>query len=155
MIGGALTAAQNIRAKVIGAKSGRKTELTLGVLPYVQIELNDIHEDLENNSKETEELDRQLGFLERQRGLEGSDARLAKARMRRSVLEMKEQQLLKRLEKLEPMMQDVAKCRLEANEIYPITTLTIREAVWTAREVKIRCKVHYDKEEQELKEGYW
>ena len=155
VIGGALTAAQSIRAKMIGAKSGRKTELTLGVLPYVQIELQDIQEDLEANRKETDELDRQLGFLERQRGLEGSDARLAKARMRRSVLEMKEQQLLKRLEKLEPMMQDVSQCKLECNEIYPITTLTVREAVWTAREVKIRCKVYYSKEEKDLKETFW
>jgi uncharacterized protein (DUF342 family) len=155
VIGGALTAAQNIRAKMIGAKSGRKTELALGVLPYVQIELQDIQDDLEANRKETEELDRQLGFLERQRGLEGSDAHLAKARMRRSVLEMKEQQLLKRLEKLEPMMQDVTQCSLECNEIYPITTLTVREAVWTAREVKIRCKVYYSKEEKDLKETFW
>lgn len=155
VIGGALTAAQYIRAKMIGAKSGRKTELTLGVLPYVQIELQDIQEDLVTNRKETEELDRQLGFLERQRGMEGSDGRLAKARMRRSVLEMKEQQLLKRLEKLEPMMQDVTQCRLECNEIYPITTLTVREAVWTAREVKVRCKVYYSKEEKDLKETFW
>ena len=155
VIGGNLTAAQNIRARMIGAKSGRRTELTLGVLPYVQIELEDIQEELESNQKERAELDRQLGFLERQRGLEGSDSRLAKARMRKSVLEMKEQQLLKRLEKLEPMMQDVTLCRLECGEVYPITTLTVHDAVWTAREHKVRCKVYYSKEEKELKETFW
>lgn len=155
VIGGTLTAAQVIRAKVIGAKSGRKTELALGALPYVQIELNDIQTELTDNRREMDELDRQMSFLSRQKSPDGDDSRLAKARMRKSVLEMKEQQLHKRLEKLEPMIQDVSKCRLEANEIYPITTLTIREAVWTARDVKIRCKVHYDKLEQELKEDFW
>ena len=154
IIGGAVTAAEGIRAKMIGAASGRRTELTLGVLPYIQNELHNIQGDIAANRHEKEELEKQLAYLERHQGIEGSDARVAKARMRKSVLEMKEQQLLKRQEKLEPMMPDIAKCRLECDAIYPVTVLTVQDATWVAKEVKKRCRVVYDVREGTLKEVY-
>jgi hypothetical protein len=86
--------------------------------------------------------------------MQGSDTRLAKARMRRSVLEMKEQQASKRLSSLDPMMTDVSRCRLECDVIYPITVVTIQEAVWKAKEVKRRCKIVYDVDECIIKEVY-
>ena len=154
IIGGALTAAECIRAKMIGAQSGRLTELTLGVLPYVQHELQSIQGDIEIVRQEQEELEKELAYLAQRQGLEGSDARLAKARMRRSVLEMKIQQFTRRQERLEPMVPDVGRCRLECGVVYPNTTLTVRERVWTARDVKKSCKVVYDVREEVLKEVY-
>lgn len=154
VIGGALTAAEIIRARMLGAESGRRTEVTLGVRPFVEAELQNLQNDLASIRTERESLDHQLRILERQQGMEGSDARLAKARMRRSVLEMKEQQASKRLADLDPMMTDVSRCRLECDVIYPITVVTIQEAVWKAKEVKRRCKVVYDVNEGIIKEVY-
>lgn len=152
VIGGALTAAEKIKAKMIGAQSGRRTELTLGVLPFVQNELSTIEGDLEANEKEKQELDKQLNYLERAQGLEGASAKLAKIRMRRTVLDMKEQNLIKRREKLEPMVPDISRCRLECDEVYPITNLTVLEAVWTAKEIRRHCRIAYDSQQRCLTE---
>lgn len=153
VIGGAMTAAQSIRAKMIGAESGRRTELTLGTYPYVQNELLNIEEDIEANCMERDELNRTLARLELQQGLEGSSAKLAKARMRRSVLDIKEKQLEGRKKKLETMaMPDVTRCKLEADAIYIGTTLTVHDAVWKASKTLIHCRILYDPEKHILKE---
>lgn len=143
VVGGALVAAAGIRAKMIGAESGRRTELTMGLLPVVQAELQDLRDELESNRKEAEELDRQLSYLEARQGMEGSDPRIAKARMRRSVLAMKEQQAVKRIEVLEGQTADLSHCRLECDIVYPITTLQVNNATWSAKTNVVRCRVAY------------
>lgn len=152
VVGGALVAAAGIRAKMIGAESGRRTELTMGVLPVVQAELMDLREELEANRREREELDRQLSYLEARLGMEGSDPRIAKARMRRSVLAMKEQQAVNRIEALEGQSADLSHCRLESDLVYPITTLQVGNATWTAKTNVVRCRVAYSEHERCLKE---
>lgn len=152
VVGGALVAAAGIRAKMIGAESGRRTELTMGVLPVVQAELMDLREELEANRRESEELDRQLSYLEARLGMEGSDPRIAKARMRRSVLAMKEQQAVNRIEALEGQSADLGHCRLESDLVYPITTLQVGNATWTAKTNVVRCRVAYSEHERCLKE---
>lgn len=152
IIGGALTAAVSIKAHMIGAQSGRKTELTLGILPYVQNELRDIKEDLCTISHEKRHLDQELAYLEQKQGMEGISEKLAKARMRWSVLRIKEQQLTKRRERLQPMVPDLSKCRIEGEVIYPVTSLEVQTAIWTATTVRRNCKVAYDTKTDELKE---
>ncbi|MBR2484157.1 MAG: DUF342 domain-containing protein [Oscillospiraceae bacterium] len=152
VVGGALVAAAGIRAKMIGAESGRRTELTMGTLPVVQAELQDLREELEANRKESAELDRQLAYLEARQGMEGSDPRIARARMRRSVLAMKEQQATNRIETLEGQTADLSRCRLECDLVYPITTLQVGNATWTAKTNVVRCRVAYSEHERCLKE---
>lgn len=152
IIGGALTAAYTIKARMIGAQSGRRTELRLGVLPYVQNEIQDIEGDLSDIHNEQSELDRELAYLEKSQGLQGVSEKMAKARMRRSVLGMKELQLKKRKEQLEPMEPDLSLCRMECDVIYPITSLTVNDTSWTARQIIKPCKVVYDFKTEELKE---
>ncbi len=150
VIGGALTAAEQIQAKMIGAQSGRRTEITLGVFSLQKEELQDIEQDMEVNRAEIKELDEQLRLLEKEQGLEGSDARLAKLRMRQSVLEMKAEQLCKRHEKVETMVPELTKCRLECDTIYPITTITVHNATWTARDIRMNCRISYDTQKEML-----
>ena len=152
VIGGALTAARLIQARMIGAQSGRRTELRLGVLPYVQSELQNIQEDLRVLEREREQLDKELSYLESKQGLEGSSGKIAKARIRRSVLGIKEQQLNKHKEQLTPMEAHIAKCRMECDMVYPGTTLTVGELGWSTRQTRRYCKVVYDIRTGELKE---
>ena len=152
VVGGALVAATGIRAKMIGAESGRRTELTMGTLPVVQAELLNLRSELESNRKESAELDRQLAYLEARQGMEGSDPRIAKARMRRSVLAMKEQQAVKRIETLEEQTADLSHCRLECDLVYPVTTLQVNNATWTAKTNVVHCRVAYSESERCLKE---
>ena len=119
----------------------------------MQNELINIEEDIEANRMERDELNRTLSCLELQQGLEGSSAKLAKARMRRSVLDIKEKQLEGRKAKLEEMtMPDVTRCKLEADAIYIGTSLTVHDAVWKAPKTLIHCRILYDPEEHILKE---
>lgn len=152
IIGGALSAAHTIKAHMIGAQSGRRTELTLGVLPYLQNEIQDINGDLSNIHKEQAKLDKELAFLENSQGLQGVNEKLAKARMRKSVLGMKEQQLKIRREHLETMEPELSLCRIECDVIYPITSLTVSNSNWTARRMIKPCKIVYDIRTEELKE---
>lgn len=152
VIGGALTAAHSIKAMMIGAQSGRRTEITLGILPYVQSEMQNAQVDLDAIARESRELDRQLSWLINSRGQDGSDDKLAKAKMRKSVLAMKEQQIIKRQERLVGMMVDLSKCRLECDVIYPVTSITIQDVTQVLSEPKHRYHVIYDVKLGELRE---
>ncbi|MBQ2697185.1 MAG: DUF342 domain-containing protein [Clostridia bacterium] len=153
VIGGAMTAAHRIKARMIGAQSGRKTELTLGVLPYVREELQNVEDDLHQLRKESQQLEKELYLLENSQGMEGSSARLAKAHMRKSVLAMKEQQIRKRRERLAPMSVDLSNCRLEADIVYPVTTLTVAEAIYVVSDTKRHCRVGFNDRTGELYEA--
>lgn len=152
VIGGALTAAHTVKARIIGCQSGRKTEITLGVLPYAQETMLNHEADLSLVREEIKTLEKNLAYLETKQGLEGSSQKLAKAHLRRSVLGMKESQLLKQLERLRPMTPDLSKCRLEGGVIYPITVLTIQDVTWRTDQIKSRCKVIYNPQTEEIKE---
>ncbi len=152
VVGGALVAAAGIRAKMIGAESGRRTDLTMGVLPVVQAELQDLKGELESIRTESVELERQLAYLEARQGMEGSDPRIARARMRKSVLAMKEQQTTKRIETLEEQVPDLSRCRLECDIVYPVTTLQVNNATWSAKTNVVHCRVAYSEHDRCLHE---
>jgi hypothetical protein len=146
IIGGTMTAARMIKARMIGSQANMKTALVLGELPYVQEKLRNGRADLKTVRQELKELNKELEFLEEQQGLEGMSERLAKTRLRRSVLCMKESQLRKRQGEEREMEADLSRCRLEADTIYPVTTLKISEDTWKAEDVRKACTVTYDTE---------
>lgn len=151
IIGGAMTAAYKVEARIIGSQSGTKTEVTLGVLPYVQDELRNIEEDMRAVQKERSELEKMLSYMEESEGMEGSSPKLAKARLRRSVLAIKEDKLTKRRQELEPMSLDLSQCRLECGTVFPVMILQIgglRETIQTARK---RCIASYDSAFNEIR----
>ena len=154
VIGGAMTAAHSIRAKMVGAQSGRRTELTMGVLPYVQTELQDIEDELSKLHKELEGIERDLEYLEKVAGMDISNPRLAKIRMRRSVLTMQEKKLVARQKSLSLIHPDLSKCRFEADIVYPVTALTILDRIWVAKEVRHRCRLIFDVSNEQIKEIY-
>lgn len=151
VIGGGLTAAVGIQAAIIGAKSGRETEITLGVLPYVQEELQNIEIDLGAIHKELEELERQLRYIESRQGISDSSTPLAKGRLRRSVLVMKEDKLVRRIKELQSQQPDLSKCRLECGTVYPVTRLTIGTAFRCIEQLWTKCTAVYDAELHEIK----
>jgi hypothetical protein len=144
VIGGALTAAKSIRASVIGSQSGIQTKLTLGELPFVQSELQNIKKDLLAIEQEKRELSRCISATSEGQGLEGNSSKIAKARMRMSVLGIKEQQLHKRKERLSVMEPDYSNCVLECSIVYPVTTLNVEKASWVARDMRRYCKLRFD-----------
>lgn len=151
VIGGGLTAAASIQASIIGTKSGRETEIILGVLPYVQEEMRNIDIDRQAIQKELEELDRQLRYIENRQGIAGSSDPLAKGRLRKSVLVMKEAKLAQRRQELESKRPNLSQCRLECGTVYPATRLTIGSAFRVIDQLWTKCTAVYDLERCEIK----
>jgi hypothetical protein len=65
---------------------------------------------------------------------------------------MKENQLVKRKEAPPPEMPDLAKCRLECDTVYPVTSLKIGEDIWRVDDVRNHCKIGYDTETCSIKD---
>lgn len=154
VIGGAMTAAHSIKARMVGAQSGRKTELTLGVLPYVQTELQAVEKEKSALETELSRLEKDLEFMEKTAGMEGSSPKLAKARLRKSKVMMTLKKLDAKEKELEEVHPDLSRCRFEADTVYPVTTLTIRNHVWTANEVRHFCRLIFDEVLGEIREVY-
>lgn len=151
VIGGTLTATYVLKARMIGSQAGRRTEVRLGEYPFIQEELRNSDADLKAIRDEAGQLEKELAYLQAQQNLEGATEKLAKARLRRSVLAMKEEQLLRQREKAQTMVPELSKCRLEAGVVYPVTTLAVRSAIWRFDNVKYSCRASYDPERGEIK----
>lgn len=150
VLGGILTAAGQIEANIIGSQSGKRTELVLGVLPYVQKEQEENRTTLVELRKELEEVNRQLSFLETRGNNEESNKKQAELRLRKSVLALKEAKIVKREQELAELRVDRTRCRLEAGTIYPTTILQIGSAVRKIDEVWKSCIAVYDNKTKEI-----
>jgi hypothetical protein len=153
IIGGTLTAGRMIQAKMIGSQAGMKTELTLGEQPYLMEKLHNDESNLQNIRQELQDLTIVIEDLEMQQGMEADMGdKLAKARLRRSVLSMKENQLMKRKEAPPPEPLDLLKCRLECDTIYPVTNLKIGRDIWRATAMRRYCRLGYNPETYSIRE---
>jgi uncharacterized protein (DUF342 family) len=148
VIGGTLTAGNKITAHMIGSQSGMKTSLVLGILPYNQEKLRNQQVDLRTVHRELEELTKNLDRLELQQDMDTEmddiDEKLAKMRLRKSVLSMKEEKLRKSQEQLQSVVSDLSKCRVECDIMYPGTSLKVQDASWWTDKIRKSCKLTYD-----------
>jgi uncharacterized protein (DUF342 family) len=146
VIGGSLTAAHTIKAKMLGSQANTRTAVTLGILPYSQEKMHNDRTDLKAIRAEMKELEYTIEELERQQGMEGMGEKLAKSRLRRNVLLMKESQLMKHQDAEQVIVPDLEKCRLECEVVYPITTVKIGDDLWRADQTTKRCTLCFDKD---------
>lgn len=161
IIGGSVSAAHLIKASVIGAQSDRLTELTLGECSHIMEQLAQVEAQLSEVTTECSELEKKLHQLVRKVEMMGGDPQalagnpvFAQAKQRQNELETSVKALETQKAELEAQKPDIFQCRLEGGKIYPVTTLHLNNAVWTADEEKKGCVVTYDKEDRELKEKY-
>ena len=147
IIGGTLTAGELIRANMIGAQSGRKTELTLGVLPYTE-------HAREMLRKSVKEIEREIEMIEGERRrmeIMGDKAKAEERRARLPLLQLKASRLAKKAEDLKEQV-DPAKCRLECATVYPVTVVQLGSLKWVADQVHRQCKLIYDAQSRTLRE---
>ena len=147
VIGGTLTAGEAIRANTIGAQSGRRTELTLGVLPYTESEREKIADQVHEVEHEIETLEWEYKHLE------GKDpAKAAEKRGRLPILQLKASRLAKKYEELKERKADITKCRFECGTVYPMTSLQLGPMKWSTDQLRRQCKIIYDGESGALRE---
>ena len=152
IIGGALSAARMIQAKLLGARSGRETLLTLGELPNQKFELDEAAEELERIQTERAKLEKDLRYLKQRAAQGGENVRLAKARLRKSALDVREKQLNQEMERCQDQLPDLSRCRIECETAFPITKVVLGESILVIDTVRQHLRVSYDEREQELKE---
>lgn len=152
IIGGNLVATNAIRARMIGARSGRITELTLGTTPCMQNELEEIDREMEDiqqqrirNQKDIEYL--QLGGAQGENGI-----RLSKAQVKRSALELQQTELIERREAIIGRKVDLSKCCVECEMAYPITKISVGACTQTVDTERRYYKVGYNAETKTLRE---
>ena len=156
VIGGVLTAAERIRARMVGAQSGKRTQLRLGILSYGKSEAQRVEHDMELNRHEIDEVELQIKKLEEQDGVPHDDPQLAKLRLKRTALELKGRKIIPKQEQAgeEQLIPDLGRCRLECDMVYPNTILRVCDAKWCVQENRMHCKIRYDTETETLKEVY-
>lgn len=148
IVGGSLTAAVSIKANMIGAQSGRRTELCLGEMAFTQHELQSMAEKTEKMEAEETELEAECSRLESA----GNAGEAARSRSRLSVLRLKMRKLAAKREQLEQVSADISKCKLESGIIYPVTVLTMRSQSWSDNHIRRQCKLVFDTQINEIKE---
>ena len=147
IIGGTLTAGELIRANMIGAQSGRKTELTLGVLPYTEHEREMLRKSVNEIEREIETIEGERRHME----IMGDKAKAKERSGRLPLLQLKASRLAKKAEDLKEQV-DPAKCRLECATVYPVTVVQLGSLKWVADQVHRQCKLIYDAQSKTLRE---
>ena len=148
IIGGTLTAGELIRANMIGAQSGRKTELTLGVLPYTENEREILRKSVNEIEREIETIEGERRHME----VMGDKAKAEERRARLPLLQLKASRLAKKAEELKAQEVDPAKCRLECATVYPVTVVQLGSLKWVAEQIHRQCKLIYDAQSGTLRE---
>lgn len=145
IIGGKLTAAYSIQAKVIGCRAERSTTLNVGERPCMQIHREELKTNLRNLEKEKGELERSLQFFARGDDEDSQRRQLiADIRLRSAVISMREQRLKQELEKFEGQALDLLKCEIKADSIYPTTVVRFQKHIKNIREKVDNIRLHVD-----------
>lgn len=140
IIGGNLIAGESVRAKMIGARSGRQTEITLGEFPYTEEELKTIETEITQTQSEKESLETKILDMER---CEVVGERIAKAKIKKVALDVKLGKLEKQKSKQSERKPDLAQCSIVCEAIYPITKIEIGQYAGYIDNVRYQYKVRY------------
>lgn len=144
-IGGNLVAAELVEAVTLGTKSERKTVVSLGSYPCARDEYRQIGLELEALHTEQDELEKTAPSLP---DIQTDGA--AKYRLRKSVLAMKEDKLLKQQEEIQEKIPDLKKCRMKCGTVYPGTQLIIGEERMMFDTLYQHCTAVYNHIEQKI-----
>lgn len=142
IIGGSLTAAWELHAKVIGSKAEPPTEIYLGEYTGKKEELIEATQQLEAVRAELEQENKQLELLEQQETNPELIKLLGKCRLRRATLAMKEQQLRTQQEALMQYEHNYSNGQLFADRVYPGLTIHIGTAKHTLKQEATPCHAY-------------
>ena len=151
IIGGNLTVAQSIKARVIGSEFGTATKITLGVLANVQQKLTETKTAMIAAEKELSELEKTINYLAMDPSPSPeAEQKAAKARLRKSILLMQKQKNSDTIAELEAMTPDLSMCKVDAKTLHQQTTVTVGRYSWTSETSKDYCVLVYDTKTNEL-----
>ena len=145
VIGGKLSATRRIDANIIGSMAERLTEITLGEMPFTKVEYQDLGEQLEQLQAESAQITDQIDQLERSEHISGDELmKLAKLRMRRTAIALRQNALKKLQASLDWQHKDLSDCTLSAQTVYPVTRVTIGGHAYNIKKQITPCTVRLD-----------
>lgn len=146
IIGGTIMACNSVEAKIIGNRSHRNTTIIIGTTPSILMERDQIATEVDRLQRDREELEKNVAYLERNNAEDNVQmkALYTQLKLRLSVVRMQHSVSQKKLQKLDSQRRDMSKCFVKANEIYPITHVTVsRESTIISTQTKM-CFIHCD-----------
>ena len=150
IIGGCVVAPYEITARVMGSRAECSTEIRLGEFPCVALRQEEFDEQIESIRLDAEHLDAMIAQMEGD-VTTSQKIPLVKARLRRSALESRTNQLLEEKAALKPFREDYSKCKMRADTVYPEVSITIGAYTYTVDERRRNCTATLKNEEIEVK----
>lgn len=145
VIGGKLSATHRIDANIIGSMAERLTEITLGEMPFTKVEYQDLGEQMERLLEELTQVTKQIDQLEQTEDISGDELmQLAKLRMRRTAIALRQNALKKLQASLDWQHKDLSGCTLSTRTIYPVTRVTIGGRTYNIKKQTTPCTVRLD-----------
>jgi len=143
VIGGTIMACNSVEAKIIGSRANRTTTIVIGTTPKILLEKDQLISEVDRLTKECEELQKNVQYLERT-NVEGTPQMglYSQMKLKLSVSRMQLSKAKKKLDELEDQRQDISKCFVKANEIYPITHITVGMESTSISNLTKMCRIH-------------
>ncbi|MBR5486088.1 MAG: DUF342 domain-containing protein [Oscillospiraceae bacterium] len=142
IIGGSISLKGSLKAKVIGSKANRETEIIMGLTSAIVQERRKIESDLATLIRDIDGLEKNVNLLSRQKNLTPEYEQLFKQlKLKLSVSKMQQAKLTKKRDVLWQSVQDLD-CHLHCGIIYPTTRVAIGNDVYTISQVVNRAHLH-------------
>ena len=132
IIGGQISAARKVEAKVVGSRAEGRTSILLGGLPCTSFEREVLRQQLK-------ELEDELKKTENRLDSSSKAARLAKERMKLSTGRLKLEKLEMELAEAKDDIRENDRRRLECGLAYPGTEITIGEETLSLKQEYKQC----------------
>lgn len=144
IIGGSVTAANEISANVVGNKSNRTTVLVLGNTPDILKEKVDLEKALKKLNDDLDESEKTLSYLNSIKVLTTQQKKTASEwRLKSPLMQMQKTKTENRLREINDMGTDLKKCRINCGTIYPPTQIFIGRVATVIQQKEVRTSVYY------------
>lgn len=148
IIGGKLTAGNMVSATVIGSRAERLTEISVGDLPVVRQQREELTQLLQQTEKDLDAVEKNINYLDIgdvvedvQRAMNRAQL-LAKQRLQKNIFTQKRDRLVKQLQDLDQNRIDIEECRVISDVIYPVTKVKIGDIEESIERVSHQCSIH-------------
>lgn len=146
LIGGILTAGKSVKAKTIGSKAHRKTEIFVGMTPEIRDQKKENTKKLEETRNTRSLLKKNIQFLQSIEPLPDDKAALLKQLIEQEELYGQiEQQFEQELTKLKEI-SSYQNCFVQSDTIYPPARITIGAATYSIDTTSTNCKLYLSEE---------
>lgn len=146
IIGGTITAANAVEAKIIGSQSRRETDIVLGEKPRVSEKRAQAETELKGVEDLLDKLSKNLSFLTDKKATLPPEKLeiLEQLNLQRTLYASRREELTVYLSELAEAQHDFSACRVKCEKLYPPTKVTIGSEYVIYKEPATKCLIYRD-----------